>query len=318
MVSSCKYDEIKASGKLPTPKGIALQVIQLTHSDDVTNLEIAHLIKSDPALCSRIIKVANARMAYQARPLISIVDAVAVLGLNMTRQLTLGLSLMENKGICKEFDYQGFWSRSLLTAITAQNLVMDSGIGSSEEVFILGLLGQIGSLAMATTFPEQYGRILTALDADLPSLENAQFGINHNQLTQAMLADWGMPRVFQEVALHHEHPIQANFTENSRDWRLLNVMHIADYFSRVCMAHEPQQHKMIPNLLLIATRMGVELEALTKLCDKSVQEWHEWCKLCNLRSAAVPLFAKLLSAVPLAPEMPCQAMQAPSTNCAFC
>lgn len=309
MVSHSKLEEIKVSGRLPSPKGAALQVIQLTQKDDVTNLEIARAIKSDPALASRIIKMANALVAYQTRPIASMVDAITVLGLNTVRQLVLGLSLMESsqKTACQNFDYQDFWARSLLTAIAAQNLVLQSGIGSPEEVFILGLLGQIGSLALATACPQEYARILGAAaenaDAKLASLERAEFGFDHNQLTQGMLADWGMPRVFQEVALHHEDPAQSGFAADSRDGRLLNVLHVADYFSRVCLAQEPHRRKMVPKLILLATRLGVESDRLAKLGDKSVHEWSEWSKICRIRSAEVPPFAKLLEAVPLAPDM---------------
>ena len=314
MISHSKFEEIKAGGHLPSPKGVALQVIQLTHKDDVTNQEIAHAIKSDPALSGRIIKVANSHVAYQTRPVVSVVDAVAVLGLSSVRQLALGLSLMDGNrdGACKQFDYQRFWARSLLTAITAQNLVLHSGIGSAEEVFILGLLGQTGALALATAYPQKYGHVLDRNsrdavaanpDSDLAGLENAEFGFDHNQLTRAMVTDWGMPRVFQEIALHHEEPGQSGFAEGGRDWRLLNVLHIADYFSRVCFAREQHRRKMVSKLILIATRMGVELDALAKLGDKSVGEWREWCKLCGIRPVEMPPFASLLEAVPLTPDM---------------
>ena len=309
MVSHSRFEELKASGHLPSPKGAALQVIQLTHKDDVTNQEIARAIKSDPALSSRVIKMANALVAYQTRPIASMVDAVMVLGLNTVRQLVLGLSLVEGSrnGECQKFDYQGFWARSLLTAIAAQNLVLSSGVGSPEEVFILGLLGQIGTLALATAYPQEYARILEKAEADvdagLVNLERAEFGFDHNQLTQAMLADWGMPRVFQEVALYHEDPAQSSFAEDGRDWCLLNVLHAADYFSRVCLAQGQPRRKMVPRLILIATRLGVESDALTKLGDKSVCEWHEWSKICGIRSVDVPPFAELLEAVPLAPDM---------------
>ena len=162
MVSNSQLEELKASGNLPSPKGAAMRVIELIHKDDVTNQEVARAIKSDPALSSSIIKLANAQVAYQTRPIASMVDAVSVLGLNTVKQLVLGLSVMDNsrKGTCQQFDYQDFWAHSLLTAITAQNLVLHSGIGSSEEVFIVGLLGQIGSLAFATAHPQEYARIL--------------------------------------------------------------------------------------------------------------------------------------------------------------
>lgn len=300
-----KIEAILANNHLPSPKGVALRVIQLTDKDDVTNQEIAHVIKTDPALSSRIIKVANARVAYQTRPIVSVLDAVSVLGFNTVRQLALGLSLMESHSSCAEFDYQDFWARSLLTAITAQNMVLHSGIGSTEEVFILGLLGQIGSLALATVHAKEYARILREAEVNtrLVDLEFAEFGFDHNQLTQAMLGNWGLPRAFQEVALYHEYPENAPFSEGSRDWRLLNVLHVSDFFSRVCLSQGQHRRKMVPKLIMVAARLGVELDALGKLCDKSICEWREWGKLCGIQTAEVPFFAEIFEAVPLVPSM---------------
>lgn len=309
MAVHSKFEALKAKGQLPSPQGVALRVLQLTQKDDVTNQEIAHAIKVDPALSGRVIKVANALVAYQTRPVASIADAVAVLGLNTLRQLVLGLSLVESNhnGPCREFDYPAFWSRSLLTAITAQNLLQNSGIGSPEEVFILGLLGQIGSLALAAACPKEYAAILEKAAAQsnvaLADLERAEFGMDHNQMTQALLADWGMPQVFQEVALYHEDPAQSGAPEGSRNWRMLHVQHVADYLSKVCLTKDAQRRKMVPKLILIATRLGVESDMLTAIGDKSIKEWHEWSKLFGIHSVEVPPFAKLLEAVPLAPDI---------------
>lgn len=308
MVTNPKFEALKADGNLPSPKGIALQVIRLTQKDDVTYQEIAHAIKTDPALSGRVIKIANALVAYQTRPVASVVDAVTVLGLNTVRQLVLGLSLVEGSsdGPCRKFDYQGFWGHSLLTAIAAQNLMLHSHIGSPEEIFILGLLGRIGSLALASSHPQEYTTILEKVadaDADLSRLEFAEFGMNHNQLTKELLADWGMPPVFQKIVLHYENPDLAGFAEGSRDWRLLNVLHVANYLASVCLAQEPHRRKMVSRLMLVATRLGVETDMLTELGDKALKEWHEWGKLFGIRSVEVPPFAELLEAVPLAPEM---------------
>jgi diguanylate cyclase (GGDEF)-like protein/PAS domain S-box-containing protein len=305
MVSKAQLEELKAKGNLPSPKGVAIRVIELTRKDDVSNQEVARAIKSDPALSSQLIKVANALVAYQTRPIASILDAVSVLGFNKVRQLVLGLSVMDSSrsGTCAKFDYQDFWAHSLLTAITAQNLVLNSGIGSTEEVFILGLLGQIGRLALATAYSTEYARIISSPDTGLIKLEQAEFGFDHNQLTQAMLADWGMPQVFQEIVLHHEEPSLSNLAEDSRNWRLLNILHIADLFSRVCLTPEMQRRSLAPKLILVSSRLGVEMNALAALGDKSVQEWHEWSKLCGIRSAPLPPFEDLLAAVPLVPGM---------------
>jgi diguanylate cyclase (GGDEF)-like protein len=304
MANDPKYEALKANGNLPSPKGVALQVIQLTQKTDVTNQEIAHAIKADPVLSGRVIKIANAMLVYHTRPLASVVDAVTVLGLNALRQMVLGLSLVDGNldGACQKFDYQNFWRHSLLTAIAAQNLVAHSNIGAREEIFTLGLLGQVGCLALASSYPQEYSAIIeqvAASKANLTELEFTKFGINHNQLTKELLADWGMPQVFQNIALHYEEPDQSGFAEGNRDWRLLNVMHVADFLASVCIAAEPQQREMITRMMILATRLSIEEDTLITLGDKVVQEWHEWCSFMGIKSVKVPSFAKLLEAMPL-------------------
>ena len=309
MVSQSRFEELKANGHLPSPKGVAMQVLLLIQKEDVTNQEVAHAIKSDPALSGRIIKAANALMQYQVRPVVSIVDAVMVLGLNTVRQLVLSLSLIDatRDGLPNNFDIQAFWLRSLLAGIAAHNLVLQSDIGSPEEIFILGLLGQVGSLGLAASFPQDYARVLEQVRKDagarLGELERAEFGLDHNQLTQSLLADWGMPRVFQQIILYQENPADAAFAEGSREWRLLHGLHIANFFATVCLTPEPQRRKMMSRLLLLATRLGVEADMLTELGDRTVREWHEWSQMFGIHPPEVPPFAKLLEAVPLAPEM---------------
>ncbi|MDP1679547.1 MAG: diguanylate cyclase [Candidatus Nitrotoga sp.] len=298
-----KFEALKAKDHLPSPKGVALKIIQLTLREDVTNNDIAQAIKTDPALSGRIIKMANVLMSYQTRPIASITDAVMTLGLRTVRNVVLGLSLVEGsrEGACRKFDYQNFWSRSLLTAIAAKNMVIGSGMGAPEEIFILGLLGQVGSLGLATAYPEEYSSILskaaaTHTDIELIDLERTEFGLDHNQLTKEMLADWGLPQVFQMVALHHENPALSEFAEGNRNWYLLNVLHVANHFSRMCLSHEQQRHKMVQKLIVISTRLGLEVNKLSELGDKAVQEWREWSKLFGIHSAEMPPFKQILQA----------------------
>jgi diguanylate cyclase (GGDEF)-like protein len=310
MDAHSRLKELKASGHLPSPKGAALQVLLLCQRDDVSSQEVVYAIQADPALSARLIKLANSPAAHQIRPVISVMDAVSVLGMNTVKQVVLGLSLVDSSRnvVCSKFDYQTFWSHSLLAGIVAQNLVSLKNIGTvpPEEIFVLGLLSKIGSLALATAYPKDYAGILEQIEkntgANLSDLESAKFGFDHNLLSKEMLADWRMPEVFQTAALHYEEPAKANFAEGGRDWNMLQLLHIADYLASLCLAREPLRSKMVSRLIFKATRLGVETEVLTDLTNKAVQEWHEWSKLFNIRVVDLPSFEKLLEIAPLAPE----------------
>ena len=310
MANHSKFEELKASGRLPSPKGAAVQVLLLCQKEDVSNQEVAHAIQADPALSARLIKLANSSLSHQIRPIASVVDAVAVLGVNAVRQVVLALSLVDSSRNmeCQKFDYQDFWSHSLLTAIAAQNLVSPRGGGSvaAEEVFVLGLLANVGSLAMATTYPQEYAAILeknaSVADSRLVDIELAAFGFDHNLLSKEMLADWRMPKVFQTAVLHYEYPAQANFAEGCRDWRLLHLLHVADCLAKLCLAPEPMRSPMVSKLIFKATRLGIESDVLADLGDKIVKEWHDWSKVFGIRVVEVPSFKSLLEVAPLVPE----------------
>jgi len=303
-----KFEVLKAEGKLPSPKGVAMHVIQLSQKDNVSNQEIAEAIKADPVLSGRVIKIANMVATYHTRPIASVVDAVTVLGLNALRQLLLSLSLVEGNrdGVCKNFNYQEFWAHSLLTAIAAQHLGLLGKIGSNEEVFILGLLGNVGRLAFASSRPDEYSSMLektAGTDSGLAELELAEFGLTHNQLSGALLAEWGLPVLFQKVAVNHEVPEKAEFADNSREDRLLNLLHVSNYLASLCLSQDPLQRKMVYKLMMLASRLGVDANTIIELGDKVVKELSEWSKLFGLNVGRVYSITELLDEVPLTSDL---------------
>ena len=200
-----KFEQLKATGELPSPKGSALAIIRLTQKDGVSQADLAHAVKSDPAFVGRLIKAANSVHVSPNRPIVSVPDAISVLGFSVVRSLALAFSLISDyrSGRCRNFDYQRFWSHSVVCAAALQALTLRTGAAPAEEAFSIGLLARVGSLAMATMFPDQYSTLLAQLQGGngsrLSDLERRTFVMTHAELTTAMLLDWGMPKVFAEA-----------------------------------------------------------------------------------------------------------------------
>jgi HD-like signal output (HDOD) protein len=45
-----RFDELKATGQLPSPTGVAMQILKMAQSDAVGVAEVAHIVRGDPAL----------------------------------------------------------------------------------------------------------------------------------------------------------------------------------------------------------------------------------------------------------------------------
>jgi HD-like signal output (HDOD) protein len=88
---------LELTSRLPSPKGIALAIMNTCRRDDVTVQDVSRLVQSDPALTGRLLHQANAA-GHSGRPLASVPDAVGRIGLRAVRQLALGFSLIDQHG----------------------------------------------------------------------------------------------------------------------------------------------------------------------------------------------------------------------------
>lgn len=302
-----KFEALKATGSLPSPKGPALAVIRLTQRDDVSLSELARAISADPAFVGKLIKASNNAGAAGRRPVVSVSDAISALGISTVRSLALGFSLVSEftKGSCPNFDYNDFWSRSLMCAIALQAVVRQARILPQEEAFCLGLLADVGSLGFATIFPEAYGRLVGQgiSETALEEAELEAFAMTHHELSVAMMRDWGLPSAVTDPISWVLHPERAPYEEGSRSSLMVNALVLARYVAAICVSPEAEWRSMMPQLFMLGGKLSLEAEALTELCDATVKEWHEWGALLQVKTKTLPPFSAM-SSPPAAPQMP--------------
>jgi len=296
------YAALKATGKLPSPKGVALSIIRLLQRDDFRIPDLVELVQSDPAIAGRILYFANAAAFGRSRPIVSLQRAIVALGSFRVRDLVIGLSVMHShkSGQCVEFDYEGFWGHSLATGIACQELAHFAQI-ASEEIFTIGLLSRVGELALATIYPEEYADILLATrdsSGTLIEQEHQRFAMDHRELAASMLDEWGLPEVLIQAAFHHETPEAGGFADGSRVQTLTHSLSFASSLARMCMVDEESRWALVPALLARAARLGISGDALNELVDRMVGRWREWGAKLQVRTQDVPPFADILAAAP--------------------
>jgi diguanylate cyclase (GGDEF)-like protein len=118
-----------------------------------------------------------------------------------------------------------------------------------------------------------------------------------------MLADWGMPEIFQKIVLHVEQPEASEFPEGGRNGRLLQLFHFSDRLATVCTSAASERYRLIPQLMLLATRVGIETGTLIEIGDLVIQGLREWSNLLNITVPAIPPFEEMLNAASITPEL---------------
>ncbi len=91
--------QLESCKTLPSPPGVASQIITLANDPEVDLGSITKILAMDPAITIKILRIANSPMYGQQRRLENFHQAVVVIGLNATismwRGLDLGSTLMK-------------------------------------------------------------------------------------------------------------------------------------------------------------------------------------------------------------------------------
>ncbi|WP_333689031.1 diguanylate cyclase [Methylococcus capsulatus] len=267
---------------LPTASRTAAAILNLAQREDVTAEALAQLIQTDPALTGRILRFANAPAQGTRRPVASVIDAIDLVGLPAVRQFALSLSLIDahREGRCEAFDYAAYWQKSLARAVALQSITAQASTVAPKEAFTLGLLADVGRLALATAWPEEYSECLRKADGEaLIALERERFATDHDELTRMLLTDWGFPQVFID-ALEQNH--RDDFRDDDRTVRFARQLALARRIAEYQLAEEPRRMTLSPVMQTEARRCGLDDEDLAQLLRGPQAEWLDWTRVIGL------------------------------------
>ena len=305
-----RFEQLKASGALPTVNGVALEILRLSQSEDTTVSQLAHVLHADPALAGRLIKFANSTQSGAARPVLSITDAVKLLGFAVVRQLCIGFSVLDanRTGGCTGFDYRRFWSRSLATGLAAQAFFLRIRVLAAEESFTCGLLADIGSLALASLYPEKFTEVLASgtTGGDLSAAEREAVGADHLEFGAALLEDWRLPKICVDAVFRSETPDQAAFDATSRPQMVCELIALSRQVGEYFVADADTRIGIAPVMRLRAARLGINAETLVLVCDAVDDGWQRWSSL--LGSTVCPVMR--LDRTDIDPPQPVTALPA--------
>jgi two-component system, cell cycle response regulator len=298
-----RFEELKATGLLPSPTGIGLEILRLTRDENVSAAQIGRVIQADPALTGRTLRLANTGNAAAAWAIANVAEAVARLGTRTVSAIALGFTVLagNRSGKCRGFDYQRFWSHSLARAVATQVLAGHTRHSNAADGFTAGLLAQIGRLALASIHTEQYATVLEQWQhgsADsLTRLEQLTFVTDHNELTAVMLTDWGVPKTICDAAQYHENPAASGLEERSAGRELARIIHAASRIADVCVAATDRQAAAsAAELVASCDAVGIDARALVALFEKVFAQWAEWGGMLEISTQKPPNLADLIEA----------------------
>lgn len=282
--------------RLPTPPGVALQVIQAASRPDCRSSEIVSLLALDPALTAKVLKAVNSCLYGLARPVSSLQRAVTVLGLNSLRSLAIGLSLPAITHRSANSAMHDYWVSSVGGAILARELAVRIKHPAPEDDMVAALLRDLGEVLLQQSFPNDWNLIATrrnqCLPEDVSAIEREQFGIDHAEVTANVLSRWQLPEDLVAAIRHHHEPHKLENAPSliqSRAWLLDFVEHLTrldivtqDPASLSKLLNHARERYQLPQPALIAFLEGISPKV------------SEFAQLLNLDVTRSPEFAQAL------------------------
>lgn len=269
MISQELRKKLEACRNLPTPPGVAAQIIALANDPEADMNRIAKVLATDPAITTKILRIANSPMYALQRKTENLRQALVVLGLNATISLALSFSLLKSwrrQEPATGIDYPLYWRRALLAATASQVLARAVGVKDAEELLLCSLIQDVGMMALDRSIPDLYGG-LGAQQAHQDAViahELDRIGVDHAAVGGWLLERWNFPdRIQTAVAGSHRPEIVPKQAPHALFTRCVAVAsHIAEVF-----VDETGERRFGGLAAAAQTHLGIDRERLGELLN---------------------------------------------------
>ena len=203
-------DKIRNCPQLPSVPTIAVEVLELARDPSTDMKKLAGVIERDPALSGRVLKTVNSSFYGRNQKVTTIEQALVVMGLQSVKTLVLGFSLVD--GLMKSetggFDHQKYWKRSFYAAVAAKELGVRARVMQAEELFICGLLGDIGMLVLDAVLGDAFGKACALAEShgEQAQMERKFLQTDHAEVGGFVADMWKLPPVLSEPIAFHVDP----------------------------------------------------------------------------------------------------------------
>ena len=251
--------------KLPPLPSVATQIMKLIEDETSTAKSFEDLLKQDVSLTGRLLRLVNSSFFGFSNKIGSISQAIVVIGLKSLKNLVLAASV--NKMMDGQFPGYGYtdsglWQHSFMTAQWSEKIAKELSWNTEEreEIFVTGLLHDIGKLVMSTYVSKHVQEMIATLienGGDIIAAENKLVGITHAEVGAYIADSWNFPPQLSFIIKDHHNTTPNKFEKESAILQFVN--HLINE-NNIGMFENFPIHKELPeNCLAI---LGIDFGAI--------------------------------------------------------
>lgn len=202
-----------AIGDLATLPEVTIKIIEIVEDPKSTARDLHAVIKHDPALSVKVLKVVNSAFYGLPGQVASVDRAIILLGLSAVKNISIAASiarLFKGKRISEQFSAADLWRHSVAVAVAARSLAKCSPHPvMSDEVFVAGLIHDIGTLVERQSFSDEFTEVIQHCsdgDEDFLECEREIIGADHQAFGVGLTTKWKFPRHLRAAVGFHHNP----------------------------------------------------------------------------------------------------------------
>lgn len=249
--------EFLSGSFLPSPPEIMQKIRIATPDLD----KIAKIINTDMGLCASVLKTINSPFYGLKNKIISIPQAVALLGLDSVMNIInahLLLSVLKSADYNSELD--DFWQLSNDIAETCVTVANYLNFTALDDIYLLGLFHDAGIPMMLKRFPDYMTKIQEAYEQSeirITDIENNDYNCNHAVVGYLIAKSWQLPQHFRTTIRDHHNTDHLTYglTEENYTNTMMVILKISEHISRTyqILGHQEIDHewmKIKPSILV--------------------------------------------------------------------
>lgn len=204
MITASIVDKIEDLPTLPTSFN---EVCRVSDDPNSSGFDISRVVERDQVLTAKVLRLINSAFYGMPKKITRVEQGITFLGTNAIKNLILASSVFKSLGEQKEIE--GIWIHALAVASAAKLIGQKLNYREIEELFICGLLHDIGKVIEYRFYPEE---VKTARKQALENkqfywqVESEIFETGHERIGQLLLSRWNLPKKYCSVVAFHHHP----------------------------------------------------------------------------------------------------------------
>lgn len=198
-------------GDIATLPEVTIKIIEIVEDPKSSAHDLHGVIKNDPALSVKVLKVVNSAFYGLPGQIASVDRAIILLGLSAVKNIAIAASiarLFKGKRISEQFSAADLWRHNVAVSVAAKEIAKCSKHPSMpDEIFVAGLIHDLGTLIERQAYPDQFAQVIDRCVKGGQGFTEAEMeliGADHQAFGAGLATKWKFPRhLSAAIGFHH-------------------------------------------------------------------------------------------------------------------